>query len=266
VLVSAMRKIAAGWGDSGRFHFNLYHLQNLLMDALLLGVFGTSFSALIAALGYLIKLVRDRKRTTRLVLYYLLEFHHRLSAVVYLIDRFPVNFLAEVTRSLGKKGLTLSDTDRSEISEVLRKKFQSWAAKYLDDLSREVVAPYEAALLELAKDDPVLAFMLKGQESPSGPAKIMSELMEPLPTDIDLKVRDAFLSRLEGNTWKEMLTNMERSIKSVALRCSCLTRLYVGQIFDRQKKSRQKIISSDEVSRFVDETIQAAIAAGKGTV
>lgn len=231
------------------------------MDSLLLGAAGTAFSAFIAACGYWFKLLRDRRRTTRHVLYYLLELRHRLSAVVALTAHFPDDYLTAASRSLKELGIELSDSDSLDLARALRIMLRDFATSNLEKLSREILVPYEAALLELAKDDPVLAFMLKGRESLSGPTKLIESIQKPLGSDLDPGLKDELLAQLEGKARKEMLNDMEAVVQLVARRCGVFTGYRVKRLIKEQTEARKTVTSGTGVTEIIHEMVQHAAPA-----
>lgn len=229
------------------------------MDSLLLGAAGTAFSALIAACGYWFKLLRDRRRTTRHVLYYLLEIRHRLSAVVELTAHFPDGYLAIASEALRKRGIELPEPEQQDLAKSLHTALRTFAATTLEELGREVLVPYGTALLDLAKDDPVLAFTLKGRESLSGPTSLIQALQEPLPPELDPSMRDEFFAQLEGKVRADMLSDVEVVVQLVARRCGFFTGRRVRQLIREQTATRKRVTSGPALAEIVDEMVDQAV-------
>jgi hypothetical protein len=134
------------------------------VDPQVLGLLGTAVSAAVAALGYRGKLRHERRRTTRVVLYYLLEMHDRVGRLQRIARDLPLQAPTAIKSILEKQGHRVSSQDLLTANALLTPKLRDFAATQMDELRLEVIEPYRRALAELAKDDPILAFRLKGQE------------------------------------------------------------------------------------------------------
>lgn len=131
----------------------------------MLGSAGVPLSAVMASVGYLYKQSFERRRTTRVTLYYLLEMYHRMSKWTYALSSFNEDYLREVDNYLVKKGLRLQVAERDQIKTVLLTTIKAELQSQLEELLKDFGEPYLASLALLAKDDPFLAFELKGKES-----------------------------------------------------------------------------------------------------
>jgi hypothetical protein len=168
--------------------------------------------------------------------------------------------MTAASKALKDRGVVLPESDLADIARTLRSALRAFAATNLEELSREVLVPYGTALLDLAKDDPVLAFTLKGRDSMSGPMKLLDSLQDPSPQDLDPDIRDDFIARLEVRVRREKLSDLEAVVQLVARRCSILTGRRVRRLIKEQAEARKKIASGAGVAELIDEVIQHAIS------
>jgi hypothetical protein len=197
------------------------------LDPKTLAILGSALSALIAALGYYAKTRQERLRTTRSVLFQLLEMRHQLAILQYMSGKFLKDYLAACQSILGPKGVNLSAADMDSIETVGRKHFRRFATKQLMQLNEDVFKPYKAALEQLAKDEPVLAFRLRGKESFMARTPAAEALFDiPLDDNVSAlahEIKTAMVSDIEDLVRESTLEDITEATKMVALQCGLLT-------------------------------------------
>ncbi|EWS52965.1 MULTISPECIES: hypothetical protein [unclassified Methylibium] len=225
------------------------------MDAQLLGLAGTALSALIAALSYRGKIRHERRRSTRTVLFYLLEVHHFLSRGVLSISTFPKQYIDRIVGLLSERGISVSEAEASclpaQIQAALRLLMQSELTK----LSAAISEPFQAALRELSRDDPVLAFDLRGKEAVSGISDLFEALggktIQPDMIADDIAKASALMCFLDDQMRSMAAAEVERCIRSTAWRCDLVTHYRVRRHLQKASSLRCLEEISPDVSALI---------------
>lgn len=134
------------------------------MDLREVGFLGGAVSAVIAAVSYWAKTRHERRRTTRTVLYYLLEAHHFSCRIRYLLRGANDVLLERLKLKLTGASMCPPDDEWKTINQLLDEIIRKFAADELQSLVSATFEPFGKALAELAREDPILAFRLRGIE------------------------------------------------------------------------------------------------------
>lgn len=232
------------------------------MDAKTLSILGTALSALIAAIGYYAKLRHERLRTTRTVLYHLLEMRYQLATAQYMTGGFLSDYLAACKEVLGPENTQISSSEYEEIEKIGREHFRVFVVAQLEQLKDEVFKPYRDALEILAKDAPILAYRLKGKELFVAPTETSSRLLS-LPAamrmgvvDRDDSEKNALMDNLLEDIVREStLEDINDAIRMVALDCGLLTYIQARILLWRSVHTKQ----SPAFTKMVDATLSKII-------
>lgn len=134
------------------------------LNATELSLVGAALSSLIAALSYWAKTRHERRRATRTVLYYLLEVHHLLRRLRIAQRDLPSQLMAAIRKIIAERGGSISEADATEALGMSAPPLKEFARGRLESLAGEVREPFAKALSDLAREDPVLAFYLRGRD------------------------------------------------------------------------------------------------------
>jgi hypothetical protein len=121
-------------------------------------------SALVAALSYLAKTNHERRRVTRTVLYYLLELHHvthRVRSAVLLLETELVKQLRIAYKS---RDLPFNDAEATLAFVAAKPLLVEFGRKQLEGTVSTSAEAFAKALSDLARENPVLAFRLRGRD------------------------------------------------------------------------------------------------------
>lgn len=238
------------------------------MDPQLLAPLGTALSAFIAALSYYAKTRHERRRSTRRVLYYLLEIHHLLARSQFSVKTFPVQYVERVRKSLTNGGIHLMDADAAALSDSLQTLIRKLTHAEMADLHESIAKPFAEALAELSRDDPILAFDLRGKDSVADIDRILAALQAPAGrTGIrphDEEVAATVVAHLQDFSRDLAVTEISRCIRSTAWRCDALTHLRVLHHLHRSSRVRTVDDIHGHISTAIDgllEKIQASTVA-----
>jgi hypothetical protein len=133
--------------------------------ASIIALVGVAIAALLSASGYLYRVRADRKKTSKHVLYYLLEIRHALKTNLFDGNKAAQDYLSCCRVHLKSKGIKDNDSSiYSKLTKLIGTHFNSIAAECRSKMGEDFIKPFESALIELSKDKPVLAHTLKGKE------------------------------------------------------------------------------------------------------
>lgn len=235
------------------------------MDAKIIGLLGTALSALIAALGYYAKTKHERQRATRTVLFYLLELHHLLSRIQFSVTQFPSEYAEKCRSVLHKKGLPFTDVEAKVLGDALEPLVRQMALSEMDQLASEVVEPFTRTLAELSREDPLLAFQLKGKESITKASKLVRTFvpdgMNEGHGDAAHPITEAFLSNIDDFIRQITVNELASAIRSVAWRCGFFT--LIKCYFLLRRASQMNLLSEldGQFLPIIDEIVSQAVAA-----
>lgn len=236
------------------------------MDAKTLGILGAALSSLIAAIGYYVKLRHERLRTTRTVLYHLLEMRHQLATAQYMTGKFLPDYLLACRKALNAQGTQISTSEGDEIERLGREHFRVFAVAQLERLRDDVFKPYRDALDILAKDDPLLAYQLKGKELFVAPTETSSQLLS-LPAvmragvgDGDSVAMNALMANLVEDIIREStLEDIGDAIRMVALECGLLTYIQIRILLWRNSHMERPPAFEKRVGAALSKIIDRAV-------
>ncbi|MDP4487663.1 hypothetical protein QDG88_06830 [Pseudoalteromonas piscicida] len=135
--------------------------------AALITLFGIFLTTLFGVVGYFFKVMQDRKKSARVVLYLLLEIRYSLLKTVFnphtIAKKYMVyskNKLRKVSNETGWEDHSLNEQFEKLIIQYLTNLINSQKL----DIKVRLLEPYEKALSELATINPILAYKLKGHD------------------------------------------------------------------------------------------------------
>ncbi|PSU48287.1 hypothetical protein C9J12_11765 [Photobacterium frigidiphilum] len=133
--------------------------------AAMIAVFGLCLSALFASFGYYLRVRMESKKNAKHVLYLLLEI--RRSLLTELFDPVAISsrYLTYFSKLLRDKGL---DFDESQLPDEFRLLLSNFFEKILGslcvDIESRLLEPYEKAIFELSKENPIIAHRLRTKD------------------------------------------------------------------------------------------------------
>lgn len=219
-----------------------------------------TFVAVISgAVGYLIRERRENKEKQRLLLYYLLEIRHRLRVQIFDSEKITKTYLMYLERSFKKVGILVSFSDCPKelvfvlsdlISEILKVKEKDLCEDFLN------------AVKEVARVDPVLAWIMNGQELMKDYIEQQNKgLQRWLDYDPSWKENSNIpcLKDFKEVTSQEIVKGVDKKILIVAKKCSWWTWLYCRRVFRKNHIVECPIRQND-----VDEILKQLIKTNPG--
>ncbi len=206
------------------------------MDPKDIGLISGAASAAVAAYSYWRKTQHERLRSTRTVLFYLLELHFSFSRAV-LIFNSETESLVAMRRAAAATGTNYSEEELrrgfQEAFPVLQTHIRNELSSMVDGFASGI----EKALLDLAKDDPVLAFRLRGQENVLGVTESIRKLIGHFAKEMSQEdlASAMVMGNLERQNLAEGVDRLAEAIEKAARRCDIWTRLGVWRVMRRAR-------------------------------
>lgn len=233
------------------------------MDTQVLALFGTALSALIAALAYYSKARHERLRTTRTVLYYLLEMRHHFAVAEYGLSHFPEQYLKMAIAALKVNGLALSEEDREALVPGLKLVIREISTTRVEELGKQIVEPYLRVLAELARDDPVLAYSLKGREVLTRASTAIVQyvrvlgLLEPPPDSA--QVKDDLLTDIDDFDRQMTLDSLAGASRQVAIHCGPMIYIRTRLAIRKQNQARLTLDTETGLNSILNKLAKRVI-------
>lgn len=213
-----------------------------------LSFLGGALSTLLAAFGYWTKTRHEQRRATRTVLYYLLEHHHHVRRAHESVRSLQTKFLAVMLDSLKVRGVQVSDEEWSKVRQQVAPLIRSFVSSEIQENLVSLQEPLERALADLARENPVLAYRLRGRERIMLLNEKITKLAGPdaAPDETALEFFEAFVGEIA-------LGELRKSVYATARACDVLTLVKVHLAMKRQERPDPE--EDVEVQTFVDDLV-----------
>lgn len=190
------------------------------MDPVEISALGAAGSALLAALAYCAKANHERRRVTRSVVYYLLELHHVVAKVSIVIREMDGILSREISKVLSQRGVDFNKYEleaaiKAALPEIIR-----FAHALLEKTIRDTAEGYAKALSDLARENPVLAFQLRGREHTAVFFNEMSDFLKKTANDFPDDAAQIFLKGFFASSAEQ---DLRRFILKALWGCDVIT-------------------------------------------
>lgn len=232
------------------------------MDANFFALYAIALSAVFAALSYWAKTRHERRRMTRVVLYHLLEMHHQIRRSHFGLKNYEAEFLKECQRALAENGVAMSGQEAALLKETLAPLLKAYIAQELQSLAAEMSEPFEQALSDLSREDPMLAFMLRGRDQLMMFMRDMeSFLAKAVPNHAAVLGATPLgaLAIFDGVLVPNVVLELEHALKATAWRCDVVTLVRVRLLLRRVTREEHSV-RSKLLADMVDQMIPLALA------
>lgn len=233
------------------------------MTTEIVALLGATLSALIAAFAYYGKARHERLRTTRTVLYHLLEMRHHFAATEYGIAKFPEQYLEMVNASLERNKVVISDAEREALTPQIRQLIREIHAAKVEALGAQIIEPYLRALSDLSRDDPLLAYHLKGKEVIKSVSSMVVEISRfASTTEVhpeEEHVKEALLTNLDDLDREVTLEVLAKAIRQVACKCGPTIYVRTARAIRRQSDAAFPSQFAVKVDSMLDRVLKHAI-------
>jgi hypothetical protein len=230
-----------------------------------LSALGGAGGALIAALSYWAKTRHERRRSTRTVLYYLLEMHHVVHRVKAASDSFKSEFIEEFKAALRKRGLALNEAEAAAAMKQAAPVLARFGRLQIETTVAEIGEAFSKALADLSREDPLLAFRLRGRDQ----VLLLRRKIETFVTELETESSEsgstdisAFDEMLTGTTLEEL----QFAIRATAWRCDFLTHVQAKVLLYKARRETFSGEIREVVAGLVESYVSRLTTASKASI
>ncbi|MFS2036993.1 hypothetical protein ACEN8I_23415 [Polaromonas sp. CT11-55] len=228
------------------------------MEPIELSALGATGSAFLAALAYWAKTNHERRRMTRTVLYYLLELHHVVNRVNMAMSSIESVLMAEMRRSLSTHGLTFNEDDEKETMKLALPYIARFAYGEIEGAVTEGSGDFNKALTDLARENPVLAFRLRGRDRVAVLGAKLEDFVQAAsaqsgqanPTDDEFAHFNQVFLKLSAEELKS-------AIRATAWGCDLITHFKVWRLLRATQDETSSQDLKDVVNMLVNEYVSS---------
>ena len=164
-------------------------------------ILAVGIRAALGVSGYLYKVWADKVKSRKLVLFYLLEIHYVLKIIPVSTDGLVERYLEYCKGLLKNAGFPIDekyDEMMEQLAPLLSKYFENLFSAIPKSFDVQFQESFDSSLEALAKDNPVLAYKLKGRqcfEKISQAVKSYSGELKSQPGVTDNRLLGSMMSR-----------------------------------------------------------------------
>jgi hypothetical protein len=217
-------------------------------------IIAVAAAAVIGVAGYLYKIWADKVKSRKLVLFYLLEIHYVLKVLPVSTDGLVERYLEYCKGLLKNAGLPIDENYDEMIEKIaphIHVYFENLYSAIPSSLDAKFQESFDSSLEALAKDNPVLAYRLKGRQclekiSQAVKSYTVDLKSQPGVTDnklIGFVIKDE-ITASANTAYAEILKEVNDDILTVARVCGPLT------YWNCRKAIKKKVELDDDFSNF----------------
>jgi len=237
--------------------------------AALIGLLGISLGALLGGVGYYLKSRSERLQTKKLVLFHLLEIRHLLKSSYANPKEITAEYLKCCKSCFLKLGLNDDEDVPKELNELIESHMTNLLKVLSPEISIEFINAFENSLQSLCKDDPVLAFQLRGKEkltevltTQDNYIKNFSNLKFLGTSQQENEFVEKQLDNMNNKATKELIRDIDKDISLVSRHCGFFTWYNCRNII--KQKSKPKVCFKDMgIEKLLEETFKEFLDSAK---
>jgi hypothetical protein len=217
-------------------------------------ILAVAIPAALGVSGYLYKVWADKVKSRKLVLFYLLEIHYVLKVIPVSTDGLVERYLGYCKGLLQDAGFPVDekyDETVDQFSPLINGYFENIFSAIPKSFDVQFQESFNSSLEALAKDNPVLAYKLKGRqclEKISQAVKSYSGELKSQPGVTDNRLLGSMIKQeIAGSVntaYAEILKEVNDDILTVARVCGPLT------YWNCRKAIKKKVELNDDFSEF----------------
>ncbi|WP_448553331.1 hypothetical protein [Thalassotalea montiporae] len=235
--------------------------------AALIGLAGISLGAFLGGIGYYLKTRAERTKVKKLVLYHLLEIRHFIKVSATNPNAIAQEYFKLCNKYFKSKGFSDENEIPKEIVKLISGHLQNLFIAQKPKITKEFIELYENSLVELCKDEPVLAYMLKGKENISHLLEAQSLYIENF-SEIEMfsstaELKAFFSKEIDDANFSaisSLIEDLDNEITTVAKKCGIITRLECRKVI-RNGISQEVSLDEKELTAAFDKLFQNALDA-----
>lgn len=236
----------------------------------LLGLVGIALGAFFSGFGYFLKIRAERLRTRNRVLYYLLEIRY----LIFSENLDSAKLYAEYQRYcedyFSRKGIAASGDLSESLEGMIKDHLKTMVGAMRPSLDKEFIRDFNEASTELALDNPVLAYRLRGREKVGVILNSQRQYVESFGDKMSENVSSVLISaasskadEFNSEALQELLEDINADIRLVSSRCSLFTHFLARRILAKKPKAAATIFDKKYLDPKMDSLVAALIEAVK---
>lgn len=226
------------------------------MEPIELSALGAMGSAFLAALAYWAKTTHERRRVTRTVLYYLLELHHIVNRVNLAVNSIEGMLMTEMRRGFATRGLTFNEADGMEAMKLALPHIANFAYGEVAGTVAEGAGDFNKALTDLARENPVLAFRLRGRDRVAVLGSRVEEFVKAASVQAgQTKPTNQELAQFNQVFLKLSAEELSRAVRATAWGCDLITHFKVWRLLRATHDEASSHDLANVIGALVDEHV-----------
>ena len=230
------------------------------MDPIELSALGATGSAVLAALAYWAKTNHERRRVTRTVLYHLLEMHHVVNRVRVAVGELEHVLLFELRRALQARGLTFNEQDGQAAMRLSIPYLAKFAFSEVEGTMANGAQAFDKALSDLARENPVLAFHLRGRDK----VAVMGGRLKDFVQSASVQSGPRAPSEQEFAHFNQVflklsIEELQRAIRATSWGCDVITHFKVLRLLRHARNEKSSEDLTGVIRHLVEEYVSTAV-------
>jgi hypothetical protein len=192
--------------------------------AALIGLAGISLGALLSGIGYFMKSRAERLQVKRNVLFHLLEIRFLLVSSYEDPRKITESYIELCKRCFEKAGLGADEGPPESLKMLIENHLKNVIEAVKPKIESDFISSYENSLKDLSKDDPVLAYRLRGRENLKEFLQAQDEYISSFE-ELDLFKENPFMADVLSDQFDEASrSSMEKLILDINSDVSLVSR------------------------------------------
>lgn len=192
--------------------------------AALIGLAGISLGALLSGIGYFMKSRAERLQVKRNVLFHLLEIRFLLVSSYEDPRKITESYIELCKRCFEKAGLGADEGPPESLKMLIENHLKNVIEAVKPKIESDFISSYENSLKDLSKDDPVLAYLLRGRENLKEFLQAQDEYISSFE-ELDLFKENPFMADVLSDQFDEASrSSMEKLISEINSDVSLVSR------------------------------------------
>lgn len=229
------------------------------IDPKIFGILGIVLSAAIAAFGYYGKLRRERSRTKRTVLFYLLRLWHQVAIEDRMLRTLALTMPDAIEKSLQPYDLPITQDLKKNFFEKASRSLQKFLLAKANAATLIVVVDLERAIVDLARDDPLLAFQLSNSIPETQAVNAQADIeVDTVPSKIRYDEALSSSKTTIGRRFK--LQSLTSNVRIVSIECGVFTWIAIEFTLWRFSKVDTSKPFAAYLSLMVDADVEQSVS------
>jgi len=194
----------------------------------LVGVSGIVIAAVMSSYGYMYRSRQEYKKNSRKVLYLLLEIRYSVMKSIADPKQVTDEYIQHLLSKFSARGIN-SDNDEIDggMRELVGSHIHNVITLSISDIEERLIPEYDRALSEFAKDNPVVAYILRGREGFNNLIKLTEEYQDKsmeycndnIPIDWIKDVVAETAKEVKLGSYKDILETLDEDVIRLAKVC-----------------------------------------------